>query len=167
MSSKTPREQENATESAPKKRNPLGLWFGAALVFFGIFAVVNGIVGLTDNKTRLIAPDGIITVETVNTPELRTLGLSGRQSLGNNEGMLFVFDEPSISYCFWMKDMNFSLDMIWLTEDKKVINIARNVSPDTYPDENFCPEAPAKYVLEVNANRAMELGISPGVDLRF
>lgn len=57
-------------------------------------------------------------------------GLSGRKSLGQDEAMLFVFQSPGI-YKFWMKDMNFPLDIIWLDKDRKVIHIEHNLSPST------------------------------------
>ena len=79
----------------------------------------------------------------------RAKGLSGQKTLKNNEGLLFVYEDlehPSI----WMKDMNFAIDIIWLSESKKIIDYKKNVSPSTYP-ESFKPKKPAKYVLEVNA----------------
>ncbi len=63
--------------------------------------------------------------------------------------MLFVFDKPDI-YSFWMKDMLFPIDMIWISEDGKVVYIERDARPESYPN-SFIPDAPAKYVLEVNA----------------
>lgn len=63
-----------------------------------------------------------------------------------------------------MKDMNFALDIIWLDADKKVIDIAYNVKPDTFPD-SFCPKQPAQYVLEVNAGVAGERGLQVGKKL--
>src|SRR3989338_5042145 len=60
-----------------------------------------------------------IKAELADTPEKRALGLSGRETLGNDEGMLFVFDEPNTRQ-FWMKNMNFALDIIWIDENKKV-----------------------------------------------
>ncbi len=153
-------------EPLRRKKNPLGLWLGAALIAFGIFAVVNGIISLTDNKSRLVAPKGIITIETVETPEDKRIGLSGRASIGKNEGMLFTFDSAKTQNCFWMKDMQFSIDMVWLDENKNVVTVTNNVSPDTYP-ESFCPDSPASYGLEVGEGRAAELGIVPGETLRF
>lgn len=167
MSSKTQKKQDDATESAPKARNPLGLWLGVGLLLFGSLAVISGIRGLTDNRQRLFAPEGAITVEVVDNPETRQQGLSGRESIGDDEGMLFVFDDVS-EHCFWMKDMNFSLDMIWLNEDKEIINIHRDVSPESYlTEERYCAEEPAKYGLEINSGRAIDLGIEQGEQLRF
>jgi len=91
-----------------------------------------------------------IKVDVVYTPETRAQGLSGRESLAENEGMLFVFDTPS-DYPFWMKDMNFSIDMIWIGEDMKITYIKKNATPESYP-ESFGPkEKTSKYVLEVSS----------------
>lgn len=150
----------------PNQKNPFRLWIAIGLLFFGLFAVINGVTSLLDNRTRLLAPDGIIEIEVVDTPELRQQGLSGRSSLPENEGMLFDFDDTATANCFWMKDMQFSLDMVWLDEDKNVITVISDVSPDTFP-ESFCPTSPAKYGLEINAGRASELGITDDVTLRF
>ncbi len=155
-----------AKQEMRKKKNPFGLWLGGALIVFGLFAVVNGIVSLTDNKSRLIAPDGTITIETVETPEEKRRGLSGRNSISDGDGMLFTFDTQATSNCFWMKDMQFAIDMVWLDDQKNVVTVTENVAPDTFP-ESFCPESPASYGLEVGAGRASELGIEPGETLRF
>lgn len=81
-------------------------------------------------------------------------GLSGRKNLLENEGMLFVFEKAE-KYSFWMKNMNFPIDIIWFTPseggaegDLRVVYIKKNAKPESYP-ENFTPSAEAKYVLEV------------------
>ena len=88
-----------------------------------------------------------LKVEIVSTPEALSKGLSGRNSMGEDEGMLFVFDHPD-KYAFWMKDMNFSLDMIWLDQDLKVVYIEKNAKPESYP-KTFGPNQNSLYVLEV------------------
>ena len=88
-----------------------------------------------------------LRVEVADTDAKRTLGLSGRESLKEG-GMLFVFDTPG-NYGFWMKDMRFPIDIIWLDESYHVVDIARNVGPDTFP-HIFYPPYPVKYVLETN-----------------
>lgn len=165
MSNKTPKKPDVATESAHKK-SFVQLLFGLLLLVIGGYALFSGISGLTDNKQHLIAPEGIITIEIADTTESRFQGLSNRDSLDANEGMMFVFDEPIINNCLVMRDMNFSLDMVWLNEEKRVVTIASDVAPETYP-EVFCPEEPAKYALEINSGRADELGIAQGEVLRF
>lgn len=106
-----------------------------------------------------------LPVEVVDTPEERVRGLSGKPSLPENKGMLFIFDEPGI-HCIWMKDMNFPIDIVWADEDKKVTQVQSNVSPATYPDE-FCPEEPAHYVLEVNAGYSERMNLTAGTQLQF
>lgn len=86
-------------------------------------------------------------------------GLSGRESLAENRAMLFIFDVPG-QQCIWMKDMNFPLDILWLGDDKKILRIAEDISPDTYP-ESFCAEN-TRYVIEMNAGLAARYGIAVG-----
>src|SRR3989344_573955 len=65
-----------------------------------------------------------IRVNLATTDAAREQGLSGRENLKEEEGMLFVFDYPD-KYSFWMKDMNFPIDMIWIIENKKIIYIKK------------------------------------------
>ncbi|MBP9714945.1 MAG: DUF192 domain-containing protein [Candidatus Pacebacteria bacterium] len=107
-----------------------------------------------------------IKVDVVNTPETRAQGLSGRESLAENEGMLFVFDNPS-DYSFWMKDMNFSIDMIWIGEDMKITYIKKNATPESYP-EGFGPkEKTSKYVLEVFSGFSDKYDLETGDKVLF
>ena len=101
-----------------------------------------------------------IKIEIADTPEAQSRGLSGRKSLPETEGMLFVFEQPG-KYAFWMKDMNFAIDMIWLTEDLKVVFIKKNATPDSYPT-SFVPEENAQYVLEVVSGFADKHGLEVG-----
>jgi hypothetical protein len=63
--------------------------------------------------------------------------------------MLFIFDQPQESK-FWMKDMQFPLDILWLNEDREIIYIKESLQPETYPN-TFGPDTPAQYVIEINA----------------
>lgn len=159
------KELLGVTESARSKK-PIHLLLGVVLLFFGVWAVVNGISSVLDSKTRLYTPDKNLTVEVVDTPELRSKGLSDRESLDIDSGMLFVFDNQSDRNCFWMKDMKFSIDMVWMNDKKQVLNVAENINPETYP-ESFCPTGQAKYGLEINAGSAKDSGITAGVTLKF
>lgn len=84
-----------------------------------------------------------------DTDDLRRKGLSGRASLENDEVMLFVFESEATNF-FWMKDMLFNIDMVWLDKNKNVIFIEQNVAPSTYPNA-FGPQTDSLYVLEFNA----------------
>lgn len=101
-----------------------------------------------------------IEVEVVNTPEMRRRGLSGRSELGSAGGMLFVFPEAG-HHGVWMKDMQFAIDIIWIDEHFKVVDLMRNVTPDTYP-KVFEPDKPAKYVLETNILFIETFGVAEG-----
>jgi uncharacterized membrane protein (UPF0127 family) len=97
------------------------------------------------------------------------LGLSGRASLAEGKGMLFVFEKPD-TYGFWMKDMNFPIDMIFIGEDKKVVTVVAHASPESYkknPPEVFYPAKPVLFVLEVPAGFAKEHGVEEGMVMSF
>ncbi len=106
-----------------------------------------------------------ILVDLAQTPADRTRGLSGRPSLENGRGMLFIFEKPG-SYGFWMKDMNFSIDILWLDEQKKIVLIENTVSPETFP-KAFGVEVVAQYVLEVPAGFALQQGVVVGDQVVF
>ena len=112
--------------------------------------------------------DAKVKVEIVTTPDDMAKGLSNRKSLAENSGMLFVFSEPG-QPAFWMKDMEFSLDIIWIQNDT-IVDIAPNLPPlaGDYVS-TYAPRAPANYVLEVNAGFAAKHGIKIGdkVDVKI
>ena len=102
----------------------------------------------------------IIKVDLASTPEAQMRGLSGRGELKENEGMLFIFDSPG-RRPFWMKDMNFAIDIIWLAEDLKVVYIKKDALPELYP-EIYSAEENARYVLEVVAGFSEKNNLKEG-----
>ena len=106
-----------------------------------------------------------IQVEVASNDAEREQGLSDRMSLAVGHGMLFVFD-PSRQVGFWMKDMRFSLDMIFADETGSIVKIDADVSPESYfgqqPPEIFSSGVPIRYVLEVPAGYAKATGIAIG-----
>ena len=104
---------------------------------------------LQDTQKEIQIGEVFLRVEVQDTDSLRTKGLSGRESLRENKGMLFIFEEPGL-YGFWMKDMNFSIDILWINDGKEIVEIAENVAPDTFP-EIFYPKELVQYVLETQA----------------
>ncbi|MCR4280999.1 MAG: DUF192 domain-containing protein [Candidatus Kaiserbacteria bacterium] len=101
-----------------------------------------------------------IRVSVANTPDARARGLGGVNMLASGEGMLFVFDTDS-RYQFWMKDMLFSIDILWLSSYGRVVDMRENASPMTYP-EVFTPNVPARYVLELPAGFARDNNVNVG-----
>jgi len=83
------------------------------------------------------------------TMKEREQGLSGTPPLLKNEGMLFVFDFPD-THGFWMKDMNYPLDIIWFDENNKISFVKKNFTPESFPRVES-PTIVGSYVLEVSS----------------
>ncbi len=109
--------------------------------------------------------DNNINVEIAQTEAEKEQGLSGRESLESGSGMLFIMDEPAIQG-FWMRGMNFAIDIVWIDADWHVIGVNREVRPDSFPQIFYSP-SPAKFVLELPSGNAHELGIDTGSALYF
>ena len=97
-----------------------------------------------------------------NAPQ-RAQGLMYRKRLGNNEGMLFIFDEPSIVH-MWMKDTPLPLDMIFVASNGRVLRVAAGTTP--YSEEIISSGSGVLGVLEIKGGRAAKLGIRAGDRLR-
>lgn len=104
--------------------------------------------------------DLAISVEIADSPDEWNRGLSGRAALPHDRGMLFIFPKPGI-YPFWMPNMHFPIDIIWIGQDLRIVDITMNVPPDSYP-QRFSPRSPAQYVLEVHAGFAAHHNIKVG-----
>jgi uncharacterized protein len=109
---------------------------------------------------------GCIEVEVADSALKRVEGLMHRKSLGENEGMLFILDEKGRPG-FWMKNMNFPLDIIWIKENKEVAEITKNALPCAEDCPDIAPSMEIKYVLEVPAGFAVAHQIKPGERLAF
>lgn len=110
-------------------------------------------------------PDGtVIAVEIADDVDERRIGLSNHIFLDPDRGMLFLLDGPSRP-AFWMKDMRFPIDIVWL-RDGIVVGIESNLQPST--DENppsLRPIDDINQVLEINAGFALEHGLKTGQTL--
>lgn len=124
-----------------------------------------GLGGRAAGQTTLRAGKHKYVLEAAVTPDERQKGLGGRTDLPTDHGMLFLFSGEQVR-CFWMKDMHFPIDMIWLDSAKEVVHIESDVSPDSYPHE-YCPDAPARYVVELRAGQARAADIRKGQTLTF
>ena len=108
-----------------------------------------------------------ISVEIMDTPEQRALGLMFRESLDEDKGMVFIFEEKS-TYKFWMKNVNFPIDIIFLDEDKNIIGIFENV-PGCIKDpcDVYGPEEESLYVIETVAGFSEKNNIEIGQKVEF
>jgi uncharacterized membrane protein (UPF0127 family) len=101
-------------------------------------------------------------VEVAENDEDRKQGLMYRKSMAQNQGMLFIFEKADIQY-FWMKNTLLSLDIIFVDEGGKVVQVAHNAQPcfekhcDLYSSMKL-----ARYVLEINGGLANSLGLKEG-----
>lgn len=100
-------------------------------------------------ESTLSLGDTHIRVRVADTEAERAQGLSGSNPLSEREGMLFVFPHPE-KPGFWMKDMRFPIDILWISADRVLVGYKENVTPDTFP-KAFYPSEPIVYVLEVPA----------------
>jgi hypothetical protein len=110
--------------------------------------------------------DLVIDAELAISSEERTQGLAGRESLSPDEGMLFVHDEERQG-SMWMRDMRFPLDVIWISADRRVVDVHQDLSPPPSGTQSgdlqvYHPSAPVLYFLEVNAGTVGEHGIQAG-----
>lgn len=106
-----------------------------------------------------------VFTQVISTREEQERGLGGRDSLPIDQGMLFSFREPDL-YVFWMKDMHFPIDIIWTDANLIVVDVAKDLSPDSYP-EVFRPRTPASFVLELTAGSAERYGVKIGDSFHF
>lgn len=127
--------------------------------------------GATLERVHVRIGDLTIEAEVANTPAERVPGLGGRDRLPRDAGMLFVHvDERQRT--FWMRDMRFALDFVWISADRRVVELTQDVPSPTpgTPDSDlptYRPAVPVQYVLEVNAGIAAEAGIEVGDAVSF
>ena len=113
---------------------------------------------LTSGSTR-------IRVSIADSDPERVQGLSNTDPLPEGVGKLFVFDSAGL-HGFWMKDMRYAIDIIWLNEDMKVITIKESATPESYP-ETFYPSNESLFVLEVPAGFSTANSIEVGQTFTF
>lgn len=153
------------SNECPMSNIKIIIWIIAILIIISL----TGYFGLTQllNKRQISNPkfqnikiaDQILTIEIADTPQLRQQGLSDQETLDASYGMLFIFDQPGL-HSFWMKNMNFPLDIIWFDEKQKAVEIISSAEPEgTNPKKIYQPSDPAKYVLEVAAGFAKKYDI--------
>lgn len=105
------------------------------------------------------------TVELAQTLEEQARGLMFRESMPDDHGMLFVFPNEA-PRSFWMKNTRIALDILYFDAALRLVSMAQNARPCAV---QVCPgypsRGPARYVLELNAGKARQLGVKPGDEL--
>ena len=139
-----------------------------------LVAITMAARGNSGDCTKVYRNDDQVTIsgktfetEVTKSPQEMQKGLGERGCIGDNQAMLFNFGREG-QYGIWMKDMKFSIDVLWINKDKKIVAIEKNFSPETYPENAFNEkDKPASYVLEVEAGTADELGLTLGTPVSF
>lgn len=121
-------------------------------------------------KAEIKIGNQIIIAEVVKSGAEREKGLSGRETIGVNEGMLFLFDKEG-KYSFWMKGMRFPIDIIWI-RGGRIVGFEENIDPQIGVREAdlklYYPPEPVDRVLELKAGRVelLRAGIGDPVKIR-
>ncbi len=109
---------------------------------------------------------GLYHVWLADTAVKREKGLSGVEYLKNNGGLLMDFQEDG-NNPIWMKDMLIPIDIIWISSDKKVVHVERNVDPKLGTQRTYMPKKFNRYVLELSAGSVDRAAIKVGQKVEF
>jgi uncharacterized protein len=128
----------------------------------------DGLNALNSREVQL--PDGkVVLAETAVRPEELAKGLMYRESLAANRGMLFFHTAESL-YPYWMKNCKIALDMVWMDQGRRIVEIAASVPPcpaETVNCPSYGGHEKAMYVLELGAGQAAKHGLKKGQRLEF
>lgn len=143
--------------------------------FYAVVALILGVLAISfatrylpQNVTQHLSArlgGEVLVLEVADTDALRKQGLSGRDGLMSNEGMLFIFPSKGM-YSFWMKDMRFPIDIVWLDDAYRIVDVRERVDPDSYPTV-FHPDVSTRYTVELSAGFFAKHGLSKGMSLEI
>src|SRR3989344_6938509 len=142
------------------KQNPAKFWMIFLLLFLAACTQnneKNTSQVLIDNGERIIA----INVQIADDTDERARGLMFVENLDENEGMLFIFEDESYQN-FWMKNTLIPLDMIFIDDGLKIVDIKNAVPCKNEPCAIYASKKPARYVLEANSGFAGKNSIADG-----
>ncbi len=117
---------------------------------------------------KVIINNHTFTLYVAKNPKDKEIGLSKYKSIDKDRGMLFPFEKPDY-YPFWMKEMKFPIDIIFIL-DNHIVTIYKNVQPPTAKNESlpiFSPQAPTDKVLEINADLTQKYNFRQGDIVKF
>lgn len=138
------------------------LLVGTAVVVFVTALIVSLVLG-NKKTTKIIVNNKTFVVAVARTDQEKQIGLSKKNKLDENSGMLFVFDNPDY-YSFWMKEMKFPIDIIYINGNK-VITVIKNAKPSSSSSSDltlYKPDEKSDKVLELNAGTSRKYNIKKG-----
>ncbi|GBE19238.1 hypothetical protein BMS3Abin16_01853 [archaeon BMS3Abin16] len=137
----------------------VGLFVFALLIYL---LAVHNTLGYAVDTVSFNRGGVVVSVEVSQSDVELSTGLMFREGLSPGSGMLFVFDSEG-EYGFWMKNVSFPLDIVWLDSNLRVVDITRGVQPcSSDPCRVYLPSASVRYVLEVSAGFAADRGVGIG-----
>lgn len=131
-------------------------------LLFALFIATSAVFAATPVGSHVVLAGHSFSVEIAATDAARERGLMYRTHLTSDHGMLFIYHDAQLRY-FWMKHTLIPLDILFFDAQRRLINVSADTPPcKTYPCQTYASAAPAKYVLELKAGVAANLGIQPG-----
>jgi len=128
---------------------------------FALSAFAQGMPQTQLQRTTLNAGMHLIQVQLAQDFEQRQIGLMWRKEMPQNEGMLFVFDQPAVQ-CFWMRNTLLPLTAAFVSDDGSIVNLA-DMKPMN--DDSHCSKKPVRFVLEMNQGWFAKRNIQAGFKL--
>ena len=143
------------------------VWLQRSMIAFLGFVVATSVLAQDGPQPRLPAIKltvgmYVIQAEVAQTPSEQTIGLMCRQTLGINEGMLFIYDSPKV-HCFWMRNTLLPLTIAFIADDGSIVNL-KDMQPKT--ETPHCSAKPVRYALEMHQGWFDKRGLKPGSKLR-
>jgi uncharacterized membrane protein (UPF0127 family) len=160
-----PTKDTAKTASAPSRLKQFSRYL-VLLIITIVFGIGVYFAAINNPKYRsLVLGNEPFRLEIANNDGSRVKGLSGRSSLSQNAGMLFDFGNLG-DWQIWMKDMRFSIDILWLNQNGKIVGVKTDVSPSTYP-QNFGADSPGRYVIELPSGTVERLELQLGDTIKL
>lgn len=136
-------------------------------VLLGLLATTASVMAQNGPQPRLpvvelTAGMYVIQAEMAQTMNEHTIGLMYRQTMGVNEGMLFIYDNPQVR-CFWMRNTLLPLTIAFIADDGSIVNL-EDMQPET--ESSHCAAKPVRYALEMNQGWFEKRGLKAGFKLR-
>ena len=129
--------------------------------FFGQACYAQDAPQMNLPRVKLSAGMHLIDAQVAASSATRATGLMHRRDMPQTEGMLFVFEQPTVQ-CFWMKNTLLPLTAAFVEDDGTIVNLA-DMKPQT--TESHCSAKPVRYVLEMNQGWFGKKGLKAGFKL--
>lgn len=137
--------------------------FWWAIILLLILVAISPFIFKSPKTAKIIIEGKTFNVEVADDEVERAKGLSGRDFLAADSGMLFVFENSDI-HTFWMKDTKIPLDIIFIN-DNKIVEMMTLQPPANNNIPSYTPQNKAQYVLELNAGFGFKVGDEVKIEL--